>query len=597
MRAVLLLALLPVLAGAQAPSGTVSGGWEMPLVDEGRLHTILSGEGAQMQEDGRQRITRVVVRILDESVPPGPRLVIESPECFLDMESRNISSAGSITFREVIGNYSLEGRGFLWDHSRSTLHISNDVRTVFVRARPGKESLPVRVRSDLFRYHGPSGTGTYQGRVHARQGEAFALDCTELSVLPEEGDDGMKRTLEATGGVRIRFGPQGREVTLEAESARYHDRGGTPALLTLRGAPRWETKDHSGGGEAIDIAGLDDTPEVAVRGNARMTLPMPGREDEVLHLHSESYTLKASRVLFPGRVEARTREGDRTLASRRLEVVLDETRRGITRFLAEGGVEIERRRGDETLRITGDRVRMVPGERHDILVEGESRASLGERTLQADRIGIALVGEEDHSVLAEGRVRVRLSLVIPRGVPLPGLTPAGEAPEGRISELRITSEAALMEPERISFAGDVRLAGDGGTLHCRTLDLATASRALESMEARDSVRVIRPEGELRCRRLLARFSGTESRPESIEARGDVAIRSGKGTLRGERALWRSGVENIELSGGAELVMQLPRSGDGGRVRTTAGSLLWNPSTGTFRALGGYRSQSLGPHVR
>ena len=59
-----------------------------------------------------------------------PEIVIEAPECVYDSAKRLAGSAGRLRVETGDGRFFVEGEGFLWRQTNSSLIISNEVHTI-----------------------------------------------------------------------------------------------------------------------------------------------------------------------------------------------------------------------------------------------------------------------------------------------------------------------------------------------------------------------------------------------------------------------------------------------------------------------------------
>ncbi len=560
--ALLLGLLFLVDARGQGPSGTVAGGWELPILEEGRLSTLLTGQEAEIREGAPARISQAALQFFQPDSPESPYLRIEAPECYFEPRGRTVYSPGPLSLRESGGRYTVEGKGFLWDPGPSTLYISNEVRTVWGRPGPGEEEASIGIRSGTFRFHRGSGSGIYSRDVRAERGEALRMECRELEFQLDREQSG-DQLLTARGEVRIQLQP---DILLRCGQASYRSDAQGRQSLSLSGDPSWESPEASGRGEAIEASGLEASPLFSVTGQARMEAAAPGSHGGRIRIRSESYQLAGSRAGFRGGVQA---EGEGiALRSRELDAFLDPGGQGLERIHARGDARAEIGGGDSLLRLSGREMVLEPGEPDRIRFEGRAVAETEGRTARGEAISIEM---------AEGGYRVRIEdgaevLLPPSALPqglLPGLaSPPGEALD---RELRIVSREASLQPERARFDGDVSAFHLGGSLACGSLvlDLGEEGRSLDRLEALEGVRLEQGGGLILCHRLEGRFAEGGGRLESLEATG--------GSASGEDASVR---------------LPLATARGSGAVHTTARALLWNPSAQAFEARGPYLSRFL-----
>lgn len=595
-------------AVAQTASGKVSGGWRMPLMENGKLKTLLVGSGAETLADGRFRISEVAIQIYDDQIPPQPRLLIDAPECFFDMDQRQASSAGPISLREANGNYSIQGLGFSWMQSTSNLSISNNVRTIISRPaaeqnpdEPASDSALIEVRADRFDYDRTSNVGTYRGRVKAVQGSRFQLSCDQVKVLlPDEKRDA--RTIEAQGNVQIEFQSEEQITVLVGERARYQT-ANSGETLQLRGDPFWRADDYEGRGNEIDVENLDTAPAFTVRGDAQMTMPAVAPSQEALasnppkvQLRAGSYTYLASesKVLFLGGVQAHS-AGKWSVESQRLTAFIQPESRTLQRIIAEEQVRVTRTAGDEVTQTAGSVIIFTPlgPRRSDIVIEGKARFAGQDFSAQGDRIHLRQNNEET-AVSAAGNVQVKLLRFTAPGGGILSLAQAPKVASAQKSELLIIANKANLASGKGRFEGDVVVKDAKGTMKSQTLDILFGKtlRSIQNLKVSGNVQVRHADGKLACRQLIGDFSGSSNVLRRLTASGAVEIQNVHGTAAGRRAIYFADKGWIELSGDARLRARIASSQGLRNVRATADLLLWDQIQNTFQARGKFRSLTL-----
>ena len=105
-----------------------------------------------------------------------------APECVYDSGQRLISSAGPLNVQVAEGKFTIEGEGFLFQQTNSTLWVSNQVHTILhpeslsrqtnatnkaapvqKANAPAEEKPGIDIFSDQFTYAENSGLGVYRG--------------------------------------------------------------------------------------------------------------------------------------------------------------------------------------------------------------------------------------------------------------------------------------------------------------------------------------------------------------------------------------------------------------------------------------------------
>ena len=94
---------------------------------QNQVKSLLAGAEAQPQVNGKFFIKELKLETYREN---GEReVVVVSPECVFDSAKRVASSASRLEVRTGDGQFSIEGAGFLWRQTNSSLIISNNVHT------------------------------------------------------------------------------------------------------------------------------------------------------------------------------------------------------------------------------------------------------------------------------------------------------------------------------------------------------------------------------------------------------------------------------------------------------------------------------------
>ncbi len=567
----------------------------MPLMEEGRISTLIRGESAELRDQGQQRITEVEIRIYDDGRPPQPQLIIETPECEFDLKDRRCYSSGLIRLREADGQYTLTGRGFSWRQGAAKLTISNEVQTIIkpAGAEPGR--LPIEIRSERFDYDRNTDIGIYQGKVTADQGDRFALQCRRLSVWLNKGEQD-ERQIEAAGGIVIRIDTEANQFVLTGESASYLARDEQPEILTLKGQPTWQADRYRGSGNTVLIENLNTEPIVKVQGQARMTLPEPtdSPDPSLIELQAENYVLMAEAARFSGGVQAQSENGWR-LQSRNLVALLTNPERKPQKITAEENVRIVQETERGKTEIDGEFVTFVPREdgRLEVTVTERARIAFPEFAAQGDRIHL-VQGDKELAVDADGHVRVDLQRFLSADGTLLSLLPQINAKPAKPSEMRIEADHAVLGSGKGRFEGKVQVVDVAGALHCGLLELTFGRdyRTLRNLKAIDRVRVVHSQGQLTCGQLAAFFSATSNALNRLEAKREVEIQSSKGVVSGESAIWETETGQIELTGDVALRTRIDSSSGPRTILATADRLLWNQLLNTYQATGKYRSRTV-----
>src|SRR4051812_15828904 len=230
-------------------------------------------------------------------------LVVKTQECVYDEAEKTISSPGKLQMHTADNRSSLEGVGFLYRQTQSTLFISNQVQTIL---RPEESKNPgaspgqvVTISSEKFRYANDSGEATYQGRVHLSSTN-LEMNSGMLRAIIPSGERQLKN-INASEQVEIDY----RGIKAFGETAVYFAETG---LANITGSPRWMYNGNQGSGDELTI---DRTNQVfRANGHAQVNLPgqslaamspagtkkenSAGEENRLLRINSDYYEFRTN---------------------------------------------------------------------------------------------------------------------------------------------------------------------------------------------------------------------------------------------------------------------------------------------------------------
>jgi lipopolysaccharide export system protein LptA len=583
---------------AQTASGTISGGWRMPIMENNRIRTLLTGSGAEPKGDGIYLISDVKIQLFNDQNPPQPRLTIEAPECEFESQRKVASSQGPISVSGTEEGFSITGVGFRWDQANSSLTISNKVQTLIVR-RGEANNAQVRITSNRFTYDKEANEGHYVGDVTAVEGDRFHLTSDELrAVIPE--DENTPQDISASGNVTIQLSVEGRSTTLRGEQADYQtslDQG----LLMLTGSPSWQSEDYSGRGEQIRIENLAASPSFTVTGQAHMELPLPGSPTTQgavnrITLTAQSYAVTETSAVFAGSVKARSAEW--ALSSERLDVSLDVEQNSVSKIIAEQNVKIEQTIDGSVLSATSDHATFTPDGQSlsDARLVGNAMVTTDTLTSSAQVINLTRVAD-GFDVTAEDNVSVQFSRLANSNDSLFSFgAPASPQTADADSEQTVLIKATQYQiTGRVGrFEGNVSVQDADGTLTCEVLDLTFGSsrNRIEKMLATGNVKVSTPQGNLSCHELEGLFAGPSNRLQKLTADNAVELKHPQGVARGAHAVFYVPGQVAELTGDPEVRTRLIREEITKNILTTADVLIWDLRTNTFKGRGHYRSRTV-----
>ena len=135
--------VLAFLASAEKTSTTKVKDFSVPEYfpqpHETQMKSLLQGAEAEPETGGLILITDVKLKTFGEAGEP--QMLVEAPHCVFDSVQRAVSSSGPFSVQSVDGKFHLEGEGFLWQETNSSLIISNRVRTT-IRNFPSNSLKP-----------------------------------------------------------------------------------------------------------------------------------------------------------------------------------------------------------------------------------------------------------------------------------------------------------------------------------------------------------------------------------------------------------------------------------------------------------------------
>ena len=246
-----------------------------PPPNESQVKSLLEGGRVQQPEAGYYLFSGGTT--LSTFLTNGePQVIIKADQCLYNYTAQVANSAGPLRVQTADGKFLLEGEGFLWLRTNSTLFISNRVHTVVQpemfesQERSRNEaakgaSEPADIRSDRFLYNGDSGLGIYEQNVRVTQGTNLAMSSGTLEVLIPLKERQL-RQLTADREVRIHYN----EVDATGEHAVYAADSG---MVHITGHPAWQALPREGRGDELVI----DRSNRVFQANGNAWLRFPGQ--------------------------------------------------------------------------------------------------------------------------------------------------------------------------------------------------------------------------------------------------------------------------------------------------------------------------------
>ena len=266
-----------------------------------QLKSVLECARAQPQPNGRYLVTDAKWRSFRENGEG--EMTVAAPECVYDSARRLISSSGRLHVQAAEGKFSIEGEGFLFQQTNSTLWVSNRVHTILhpeLLSRPatatnsntaGRKPNPAAeaasgmdIFSDQFTYCDASGQGVYEGNVKITGTNLTSTEgkLTIVLTAPERklkthtaeplgAPERKLKTLTAEHKVAVDYLTTAHErVQAAGEWAFY---SADTDLVQMTGQPTWRVGQRDGSGDEL----IFDRTNNIFRANGHASLKLPAQ--------------------------------------------------------------------------------------------------------------------------------------------------------------------------------------------------------------------------------------------------------------------------------------------------------------------------------
>ena len=251
-------------------------------------------------------------------------LLVEAPQCLYDTRLRMAHSPGKLRVQSGDGKLSIEGTGFLFQQTNSTLWISNDVQTVVLpgltnksaskpssKKGPSDELTGLEIFSERFRYTADNGNGVYSENVRVA-GTNLSLTAGELTIVVPMADRELE-SITAEQDVIAEY------AGVRATGQRMHYDANVEQMR-ITGQPTWQAE--MGKGRADELT-IDRTNRMFTGiGNALVTMPaqgptgigfVPGKSsvtnasvtNQTVEIACDRYELRTNSALFQKQVVVR----------------------------------------------------------------------------------------------------------------------------------------------------------------------------------------------------------------------------------------------------------------------------------------------------
>lgn len=396
-----------------------------PAPHETQMKWMLEGAKAERQPDGR--ILGTEVKYLTFRETGGGEMTVQAPQCFYSREQRSLSSAGPLHVETADGRFAIEGEGFIYQQTNSTLWVSNRVHTILYPELLGPRSAATRTNrlaeavpgldifSDQFEYVKDAGQGIYQGNVRVA-GTNLTGTAQQMTVLIS-ADERRLQTLTATQNVQVDYiTPEHERMQATGQRALY---SAATDVVQMSGQPAWRVGQRDGSGDELVF---DRTNNIfRSLGHAKLRMPAQGLgtsglfsrtnpaaakpgtlTNQFVEITCDNYELRTNLAFFRKQVRVCDRLGDQLqgqMSCGQLTLTLAGTNE-LQTMIAEHQVLIEQ----EDKKFTAEKA-VYTGTNTVLELIGDPRWQAGEREGKGDQIRVNLAHDE---MLARGNAYMKL---------------------------------------------------------------------------------------------------------------------------------------------------------------------------------------------
>ena len=304
---------------------------------ETQMKSFLKGAQARPLDNGLLLLIDALLKTFRETGEH--ELTVRAPECFYDRTNRAANSAGPMHAETADGKFSIEGEGFLWWQTNSSLFISNRVHTVVQSelltspadrqsATKPESASPLDIFSDKFEYTSTNGKAIYRNNAHVNGtnldlvGSILTLDLPQAAPgKPAE----LKSILVETNVVLNYTNYSGTNATALRATGQHAFYAATTGRLRVTGQPEWTAEGRAGRGDEL----LLDRTNKIFNSNGHAWLQLPGQSlgaglltrsnpspntlaatNRVVDIFSQSYELRTNWGVFRENVRVSERFGE-----------------------------------------------------------------------------------------------------------------------------------------------------------------------------------------------------------------------------------------------------------------------------------------------
>ena len=444
-----------------------------PPPHDTQMKSMLEGAQADGQPDGRYLITEAKWRTF--GLTGEGELNAKAPQCFYDQRQRTVSSAGPLHVETADERFFIDGEGFLYRQTNSTLLVSNRVHTILhpellqsqaapTRTNAPAEAVPgIDIYSDQFEYAQDSGIGVYQGNVRVA-GTNLTSTSGRLTIVMSVTER-LLQSLTAEQNVIIDY------ETIHATGERAFYSADTD-LFRLTGPPRptWRIEEKDGSGDELVF---NRTNRVfSANGNARLQMPAQNMgasgflarpevtpatstspTNQFVDVQCDNYVLRTNLAVFHEQVHVSERLGDQLQGEMncRLMTLTFTGTNEFQKMVAEQQVVIIR----EDKRFDAERAE-YNGTNNLLDLTDNPAWRAGPRNGKGDWIRVNLAREE---MFVRGNAFMEMPAT---ELGQSALTELGSGKPGGAKRdtnalARVYSEEYLVEPDQALFRGGVRI--------------------------------------------------------------------------------------------------------------------------------------------
>ncbi len=247
-----LLAQTPALQKAVVENPQYPEFYDPPF--QSQLRSLVQGAHAETLGSNQLLITQAKVQ--NYRTNGEVEFTGEAPQCTYDREAHSVTSPGPIRLQTGDGKLVIQGTGFRWIQTNTTLFISNAVHTDLgaelwqkTSAQPGApEAVPnigdLKIDSEHFFFDRTNNLAVYEGNATVT-GTNLSLKGRTLTIrTPSPGQPFQELTVE--GGAIVDY----EKMHVTGQRAAW---SGQTGVARVTGSPRWQFDQREGSGDELEL--------------------------------------------------------------------------------------------------------------------------------------------------------------------------------------------------------------------------------------------------------------------------------------------------------------------------------------------------------